>query len=635
MNFLVRPDFIWNSLRASAILLVAAILTPSGVAADDATPAPPDSDGPSRGALFFNLEKQKLQELGAAALGSALAPNFAFPKNTRDDALFGVDVSHWDEDNCGCTFNWTALADKKVVFAYVKASHGDNKDPDPRFNKSWQALAKEPRIIRGAYHFFSSSSDPLTQAKSFVDKVNKAGGQLQTDLPPAMDLEWDVRTENDETIIDPATGKAKDFWKGQSPDTIIKKVLTWLEYVKKETGRTPIIYTNYQWWLNNIKDSKKIEQLKDYIVWIADYSVEHTKPENPELPNDWNWKLWQFTAKGDVTSAGIKFKPSASGETIDVSMFKGTMEDFLLVFDVAPRSAVAKKDDSTTDQKLAVLTEPAKKDDKTTVQPPQPKPAEEAKKDDKAIDQPPQPKPAEEAKKDDNATVQTPQPKPAEEAKKDDKATDQPPQPKPTEEAKKDDKAIDQPPQPKPAEEAKKDDKAIDQPPQPKPAEEAKKDDKATDQPPQPKPTEEAKKDDKAIDQPPQPKPVEEAKKDDKAIDQPQQPKPVEEAKKDDKATDQPQQPKPAEEAKKDDKTADKQTVVRLDEPKKADAQAETQQTVVGPKPDVKSTTATSPAAADKRSIAEIVLKNGRIIRVDINIDPVLLARIVATVDKP
>jgi len=593
VNFLVRPDFIGSSLRACAILLVAVILTPSGVAADDATPAPPDSDGPSRGALFFNLEKQKLQELGAAALGSALAPNFAFPKNTRDTALFGVDVSHWDEDNCSCTFNWTALADKKVVFAYVKASHGDNKDPDPRFNKSWQALAKEPRIIRGAYHFFSSSSDPLTQAKSFVDKVNKAGGQLQTDLPPAMDLEWDVRTENDETIIDPATGKAKDFWKGQSPDTIIKKVLTWLEYVKKETGRTPIIYTNYQWWLDNIKDSKKIEQLKDYIVWIADYSVEHTKPENPELPNDWNWKLWQFTAKGDVTSAGIKFKPSASGETIDVSMFKGTMEDFLLVFDVAPRSAAAKKDD----QKLAVLTNPAKKDDKATDQPPQPKPTEEAKKDDKA--------------------------------------TDQPPQPKPTEEAKKDDKATSQPPQPKPAEEAKKDDKATDQPPQPKPAEEAKKDDKATGQPPQPKPTEEAKKDDKATDKPPQPKPAEAAKKDDKATDQPPQPKPAEAAKKDDKATDQPPQPKPAEATKKDDKTADKPEVARLDEPKKADAQVETQQTVVGPKPDVKSTTAPSPAAADKRSIAEIVLKNGRIIRVDINIDPVLLARIVATVDKP
>src|SRR5262249_29293290 len=150
--------------------------------------------------------------------------------------------------------NWTVLADKRIAFAYVKASHGDNSDPDPNFNAHWQALAKEPRIIRGAYHFLSATSDPLAGAKSYIDKVKKAGGQFATDLPPAMDLEWDYRVKGGEPVMDPQTGGKLDFWKGQNPDQIIKKVKTWLEYVQKETGRRPIIYTNFQWWNSTIKD---------------------------------------------------------------------------------------------------------------------------------------------------------------------------------------------------------------------------------------------------------------------------------------------------------------------------------------------------------------------------------------------
>jgi hypothetical protein len=70
---------------------------------------------PSRADLFARLVKPA----GAQAL---LPQSFAFPSDTRDDSIFGIDVSHYTQDGCKCQLDWSAVPPEKVVFVYLKAS---------------------------------------------------------------------------------------------------------------------------------------------------------------------------------------------------------------------------------------------------------------------------------------------------------------------------------------------------------------------------------------------------------------------------------------------------------------------------------------------------------------------------------
>ena len=291
-----------------------------------------DSYGPSRGELFAKVQARK--PFSATDLSSSVPTNFSFPRDAdaHADKVFGIDIFHASDDLCGkpdsCKLDWKIIADQKVSFVYVKASQGNNPLPDKDFVRHWQSLAKQRYVMRGAYHFMSATSRPEDGAKSFVDKVMKAGGFSPRDLPPAMDLEWDYQ------------GKGDDQWSGQSPDKIIDKALVWLKYVKEKTGRTPMIYTSRAWWEEVRIDFKKIERLKDYPIWIADYALNDQKLETPKLPDKWTWKLWQFTACGGLPGAGInskwnpKVKCVGAVESLDVSFYPGTLPDFRKTFEI-------------------------------------------------------------------------------------------------------------------------------------------------------------------------------------------------------------------------------------------------------------------------------------------------------------
>lgn len=208
----------------------------------------------------------------------ALYGNVTYPKGT----VRGIDISHY-QDN----INWDKLRNAQiqgspVSFVFVKATEGTNI-LDENFNQNF-FNAKKNDIIRGAYHFFSTTSSGKAQAKYYCKMV-----QLdEKDLPPVLDVE--------------SIGL-------YSPKKLQKEVLEWLREVEKHYGVTPILYTYYKFktsYLNN-------PELDKYPHWIAHYYVD-------SLVYKGEWKFWQHTDAGKVD--GIK-------GNVDVNLFNGSYQDLL------------------------------------------------------------------------------------------------------------------------------------------------------------------------------------------------------------------------------------------------------------------------------------------------------------------
>lgn len=308
------------------------------------------SDGPSRGELF---EARMRAELGPnlGSLSASATRPFVLPSDVLGDAIYGIDVSHYNDENCvckagqkcnQCKIDWTQVSTQKVAFAYIKATQG-TRYVDPTFEYHWRMLAQN-KVPRGTYHFMSADEDPVEQADHFVDKLEDAGKLTPADLPPCLDLESDLRKDTAKKwIVVSDSGEKLDFWKGQEPDEILGKVLKWLNRVEQRTGRIPIIYTSRGWWAERVKDEKKFALLKRYPIWIANYP-ESGRPANdsPKVPNGQAWALWQFTEIGKMKNSDVL--PG----NLDVNMFRGTLVNFrrALGVSIADTVEVARVDDS-------------------------------------------------------------------------------------------------------------------------------------------------------------------------------------------------------------------------------------------------------------------------------------------------
>jgi lysozyme len=287
-------------------------------------------------AELFNLLIERLRAQADPSQKNLFRPRgFAFPRdaiwddpdkdvNPRKNSIFGIDVSHHNDRDCGCKLDWGAIQAQKIAFAYVKASQG-TKYVDDRFAEHWRDIKSLPAdklILRGAYHFLSADGLGEAQAQNFLGVLGRAFEP--SDMPPTLDLEWDVRIANGKIILGP-DGKARDFWDNTSPQDILDRTLAWLKAVAAATGRIPLVYTNRVWWLERIKDEEKFAALGRYKIWIADYSKSGRATEKPAVPSQSAWHLWQFTAAAKFTSGGLS-------TAVDANIFKGTDKEFRAAF---------------------------------------------------------------------------------------------------------------------------------------------------------------------------------------------------------------------------------------------------------------------------------------------------------------
>ena len=240
----------------------------------------------------------------------AIPVAFKFPEHAsqRPEWMFGTDISHHNGE-----IDWAKATGAKIRYVYLKATQGE-KFYDKTFKGHWGALKvlsanPETKLYRGAYHFLSADGDPIKQANNFVSMIRTAGGMERADLPPVLDLEWDIDAGGD-----PAK---QDRWAAKTPEQIIEKVVTFINVIEKETGRTPIIYTAASWWKTRIGSSKALAK---YRLWIADYSAPSALREQPSMVPGHVFDLWQFSETARV----LNWK----GRRVDANVFKGGDAEF-------------------------------------------------------------------------------------------------------------------------------------------------------------------------------------------------------------------------------------------------------------------------------------------------------------------
>ena len=200
------------------------------------------------------------------------------------DVYFGVDVSHWNGN-----VRWGDVSPSEVHFVWTKISQGvDYTDPNAK-NNLQGCRANGIRV--GGYHFPSpqtgGSGDPKREVQDFLKYY---GGSIPSgDMMPVLDLEAGVKG-------DPTHNRQ---W-----------ALEWLQELENETGLRAVVYTAKWYVYSYLKND--VGALKDYPLWIADY----TKPQKdggrcePDGNCGWDeWDIWQWSSKGTVgglASTGIR-----------------------------------------------------------------------------------------------------------------------------------------------------------------------------------------------------------------------------------------------------------------------------------------------------------------------------------------
>ncbi|HEX8361333.1 MAG TPA: GH25 family lysozyme [Longimicrobium sp.] len=221
----------------------------------------------------MDLLKNFRAALFALALFAGACTDLPTGPATPDDSLDGIDVSHWQG-----TIDWTAVRGSGVDFAFIKATEGATY-ADPQFARNWAAAA-DAGVMRGAYHYFRPSVDPVKQAENFL----RAARIGPNDLPAVLDVETS---------------------EGVAGDALLRAVRTWLETVERATGKRPIVYTYPDFWNRYAAGS-----IGPYPLWIANYGRDV-----PQIPIGWNdWTFWQYTSTGRV--------PGIAGD-VDQNRFNG------------------------------------------------------------------------------------------------------------------------------------------------------------------------------------------------------------------------------------------------------------------------------------------------------------------------
>jgi len=271
-------------------------------------------------ALTDEPSREDLGEYGASvSTGVKAFPRaFKFPADVKVDQLFGIDVSHYQDQ-----IDWDKIPAQGASFVFIKATQGADFY-DPTFDRNWHKTASLhatfPRFHRGAYHFMTAVDSADLQAQNFLGTV---GNGAASDLPACLDVEWDFVIRDKKPILD-KQGQRIDQWANLSQGEIAQRVSRWLTLVEAATGRKPIIYTNSSWWKTRVGTTSSFQ---GFTFWISDFSSHSLGKESPTTLNGAQWFLWQLTDQGEFTKGGIT-------KMVDATVYHGSLTDFEAQFGI-------------------------------------------------------------------------------------------------------------------------------------------------------------------------------------------------------------------------------------------------------------------------------------------------------------
>jgi GH25 family lysozyme M1 (1,4-beta-N-acetylmuramidase) len=214
----------------------------------------------------------------------------------------GTDLSHWAGD-----IDFGKMYTAGARWTVIKTSDA-NRDTgflfeDAKFEQNAKQIFERGQLLAGGYHWLQASVDPIKAADFYLERYRK----FSFHFPPVMDFE-------EKSVF--GKGLANHYiWCAQ----------TWLEYVHRQTGRLPIIYTAN--WYTSQFDQSKMAWMNKYPLWVASYPWIWTILSKPLMPGKiWDdWTFWQYSA--DNNNRGKEF--GQVGGSIDLNWFKGSYEDLL------------------------------------------------------------------------------------------------------------------------------------------------------------------------------------------------------------------------------------------------------------------------------------------------------------------
>ena len=215
------------------------------------------------------------------------------------ERIYGIDISRYQHGKGKKKYpiHWNKLrithlgniskkrvqgkVDYPMSFVYIKSTEGTTV-VNPYYASDY-LQAHRHHIPCGAYHFFSTTSDGIRQARHFIKHTRFAKG----DFPPVLDVE-------------PSPSQIR---KMGGAEVMFRHIRAWLTLVEKHAGVRPILYISQQFVNKYLPYAPDI--MRDYKVWIARYGAY--KPEVHLV-------FWQLSPDGRVN--GI------TGE-VDINVFNG------------------------------------------------------------------------------------------------------------------------------------------------------------------------------------------------------------------------------------------------------------------------------------------------------------------------
>ncbi len=257
-----------------------------------------------RGSRYVTHVNIKLSLVFVASLLAACGSNPSTRENVSEQTsqalqvcpkgavVKGVDVSYYQGN-----INFAQVKASGHEFAIARTSDGTFQDP--KF-ATYYADIKAAGMIRGSYHFFRASEDPIAQADAMLAKIGPLG---VGDLPPVLDVE----------VTD-----------GQSGSTVANGVVAWVNHVAAKIGRKPMVYTAPYFW------GSIGAPAVNAVLWVANWQINC-----PNMPNGFSgWDFWQWADNESVP--GIP-------TLVDGDEFNGDMQAlqaFARPPDLAPRGNV-------------------------------------------------------------------------------------------------------------------------------------------------------------------------------------------------------------------------------------------------------------------------------------------------------
>ena len=221
-----------------------------------------------------------------AGLAAAVAIHTAVQEPAANAAVAAPPAQGTDVSNLTDVTSWANVKAAGVTFTGVMAIDGATVTNSKYNAQVTGALAQglfvmpyvvaDPLKIGGAAQF--------TKAWPVIDGITSApyakGGQY---LPVALDMEAQPQVTSNACY-------------GLSPASMVAWIKAFLGAAQQQTGVTPVVYSNPNWWHTCTGDSTAFG---GYPLWIADYGVSV-----PAIPTGWSgYALWQ--SSGSATLNGI------------------------------------------------------------------------------------------------------------------------------------------------------------------------------------------------------------------------------------------------------------------------------------------------------------------------------------------